>query len=163
MPTCVPARPAPSRLLTAPHPRQGAAGGRSSGTLAPMISDSQSSRPLRTSPWPSPGYQRPLGSRKATVNKRRALLLGWSGSPLAIRDGIVPKILPLHSSAPRAPTGSQLDRVSQAPEGGGGLCSVSQVSSRLFPAQRTTLRKLCSLSEPVFSFAPNFVQLKHVG
>lgn len=159
----MPARPAPSRLLMAPHPRQGAAGGRSSGRLAPMRSGSQSSRPLRTSLWPSPGYQRPWGSRKATVNKRRALLLVWSGSPLAIRDGMVPKILPLHSSAPGAPTGSQLNRVSQAPEGGGGLCSVSQVSSRLFPAQRTTLGKLCSLSEPVSSFAPNFVQVKHFG
>lgn len=58
----LPPLPSGRGRLIAPPPRWAAAGGRSLGRPAPARSGSPSSRPLRTSPWPSPGYQTPSPS-----------------------------------------------------------------------------------------------------
>lgn len=110
---CAAPHPTSARLLTAPHPQRVAAGGQSSGRLAPKRSGSQSSRPLHTSPWPSPGHQTPLGSRQAAVNKPRAQLLSWSGSPPGHKGWYGHKDPTPAQSSPRASTGSWPYRVSQ--------------------------------------------------
>lgn len=117
--------------LIAPPRRWVAAGVQSSGRPAPMRSGSQNSRPRRTSPWLSPGCQKPVEDSSHWPEDR------GPSSTNSLATG--PGSLPLLPRFDRCQPGSRVPHPGVSPRG--QSCPPGEATA-LFQAQSVTLGQL---------------------